>query len=231
MAAATDAYLPQAEDARNACAALWRDLGLLAAPWDDPRWQSWRPGQKLASAPLSLAESGLPIGRLREQGGWDELLLPAALPLIGHGSLLLKTNGAAGRQAVSAVQSLLLRLLAAIPPAKVRFTFIDPIGLGQNVAPFMHLADYDESLVTARAWTETLDRRSQREFEMRVAFQMSGEDSASLIDTPAAGKLGPHRAIFVSEEEARSEKFRPYHLPAAEWLEWTEECLTNRGGE
>jgi hypothetical protein len=55
---------------------------------------------------------------------------------------------------------------------------------------------------------------------MRVAFQMSTDDSANLIDTPAASKLGQHRALFYDEEENRMEKFRPYGLPSKEWLAW-----------
>jgi len=60
----------------------------------------------------------------------------------------------------------------------------------------------------------TLDRRALREFGLRVAFQMSAEDSSALLDTPAAGKLGPYRALFYSEDEGRLEKFRPYGAPA-----------------
>jgi hypothetical protein len=45
----------------------------------------------------------------------------------------------------------------------------------------------------------SLDRRALREFAMRVVLQMSAEDSANLIDTPAASKLGPYRALFYSE--------------------------------
>src|SRR5205085_11431828 len=37
----------------------------------------------------------------------------------------------------------------------VRFTLLDPVGLGQNVATFMQLADYNEKLVNSRAWTES----------------------------------------------------------------------------
>ena len=48
----------------------------------------------------------------------------------------------------------MLRLLTTLPPGKVRFTIIDPVGLGENFAAFMHLADYDERLVTSRIWTE-----------------------------------------------------------------------------
>ena len=59
----------------------------------------------------------------------------------------------------------------------------------------------------------TFDRNGLREFEIRVLFQMSANDSSTLIDSPAAGKLGANRALFYSEEENRIEKFRPYGLP------------------
>jgi len=78
--------------------------------------------------------------------------------------------------------------------------------------------------------TRTLDRRTLREFEMRVAMQMSAEDSANLIDTPAATKLGLYRAYFYSEDEGRVEKFRPYGPPAEPWLEWVGDQLRARSG-
>ena len=53
------------------------------------------------------------------------------------------------------MQSAMLRLLTAMPPGKVRFTIIDPVGLGENFSAFMHLADYDEQLVASRIWTDT----------------------------------------------------------------------------
>ncbi len=53
-------------------------------------------------------------------------------------------------------------------------------------------------------------------------MRMGAEDSANLIDTPAASKLGLYRAYFYSEDESRLEKFRPYGLPSAAWLEWVE---------
>jgi len=71
----------------------------------------------------------------------------------------------------------------------------------------------------------SLDRRVLREFALRVVFQMSAEDSANLVDTPAASKLGPYRALFYDEEEGRLEKFRPYAVPSAEWLAWVGEQL------
>ena len=59
-----------------------------------------------------------------------------------------------------------------------------------------------------------LSRKAFSEFEMRVLFQMSANDSASLIDNPKASTLGLHRALFYNEQEGYLETFRPYALPA-----------------
>src|SRR5579884_594061 len=81
--------------------------------------------------------------------------LPAFIACPGGENLLFETRGTAKNTATAAIQSLMLRLLATQPPGKVRFTLIDPVGLGQNVATFMQLADHDEKLVSSRAWTES----------------------------------------------------------------------------
>jgi hypothetical protein len=73
-----------------------------------------------------------------------------------------------------------------------------------------------------------LDRAMLREFEMRVLFQMSVADSSNLIDSPAAGKLGLHRALFHSEEQGKLEKFRPYGIPSDEWLATVRRSLASR---
>ncbi|MEP6662764.1 MAG: ATP-binding protein, partial [Verrucomicrobiota bacterium] len=63
-----------------------------------------------------------------------------------------------------------------------------------------------------------LSKKAFSEFEMRVLFQMSANDSASLIDNPKAGTLGMHRAIFYNEQEGYLELFRPYAMPEKEWI-------------
>ena len=67
--------------------------------------------------------------------------------------------------------------------------------------------------------TRFLSRKALSEFEMRVLFQMSANDSASLIDSPKASALGLHRALFYNEQEGYLETFRPYALPAGAWIE------------
>ena len=64
-----------------------------------------------------------------------------------------------------------------------------------------------------------LNRKALSEFEMRVVFQMSANDSASLIDSPQASGLGLHRALFYNERDGSLETFRPYATPSAEWID------------
>jgi hypothetical protein len=75
-----------------------------------------------------------------------------------------------------------------------------------------------------------LDRMALREFEMRIAFQMSAADSASLLDSPAATKLRQHRGLFASEDLGTIEKFRPYGIPTAEWLDTVSRILSAGAG-
>jgi hypothetical protein len=79
---------------------------------------------------------------------------------------------------------------------------------------------------TAVAVERTLDRQALREFDHRVLFQMSANDSSNLIDSPAANRLGFHRALYYSEEQGLLEKFRPYAVPKREWLEQVRQKLT-----
>jgi hypothetical protein len=67
--------------------------------------------------------------------------------------------------------------------------------------------------------TRFLGRRALSEFELRVLFQMSATDSASLIDSPQASLLGLHRALLHNAHQGTLETFRPYALPDNEWLD------------
>jgi hypothetical protein len=84
-------------------------------------------------------------------------------------------------------------------------------------------------------WCDTLnnvhrmfERQTMREFDSRIIFQMSASDSSTLIDSPAASRLGPHRALLHQEELGISEKFRPYALPDEAWLAWVGSQLRGR---
>ena len=74
------------------------------------------------------------------------------------------------------------------------------------------------SIDTLNNVNRAMSRKALSEFAMRVVFQMSANDSASLIDNPKASALGLHRAIFYNDHEGTLETFRPYAAPDAEWL-------------
>lgn len=56
------------------------------------------------------------------------------------------------------------------------------------------------------------------EFELRIAFQMSENDSNRLIGSIASNELGPHRVLLFKEGMGNPEKFIPYDPPSDEWL-------------
>ena len=97
------------------------------------------------------------------------------------------------------------------PPSKL---FVDILREGPPVG--IHTIVWCDSVNNLN---RTFDRQGIKEFENRILFQMSANDSSTLIDTPAASKLGENRALYFSEEENRIEKFRPYGVPEQEWLE------------
>jgi hypothetical protein len=112
-------------------------------------------------------------------------------------------------------------------------------GEDKPASPAKHLAtilrDGPPVGVHTIVWCDSLnnlnrsfDRQGLREFEIRVLFQMSASDSSTLIDHPAASKLGEHRALFFSEEEGKVEKFRPYAFPDDEWLASVRRALRRR---
>ena len=161
----------------NAMAAKWRDgmrqlydtvAGMnaeserLFPAWDDPAWKEWTPPKAPPPAvrfgDYSLRLDQVPGGistdpRLKADGP-TVISLPALLPFPNNASISIQAAGEGRLAAVHVLRAVMLRLLATIPPGKLRFTIIDPVGLGENFAGFMHLADFDDILVTNRIWTE-----------------------------------------------------------------------------
>jgi hypothetical protein len=76
-----------------------------------------------------------------------------------------------------------------------------------------------------------LGRKNLSEFEMRVLFQMSASDSASLVDSPDAATLGLHRALYYNDREGYTETFRPYAKPGNEWIETATTQLKQLSGQ
>ena len=65
---------------------------------------------------------------------------------------------------------------------------------------------------TLASLQRSFDRNALREFDWKVLFQISPADSSTLIDSPAASRLGTNRGLLHSEELGMLEKFRPYAI-------------------
>lgn len=139
-----------------------RDCRAMFPAWNDKSWDKWEPGETIApvlqfgkfDVSLDQIPGGkLPNDRLSNRNP-PHYTLPAMLSFPERCSMLIKTSGAGRADAVNTLQAVMMRFLTSLPAGKVRFTIIDPVGLGQNFAGFMHLADFDEKLVGSRIWTE-----------------------------------------------------------------------------
>jgi DNA segregation ATPase FtsK/SpoIIIE, S-DNA-T family len=140
---------------------LREEMGRWGAGWREWQSEQWVPvSEPLAFLRLGEWKRTIEIGPLRET-----VSLPALVPFRGAAGLFRSASGASREAVIRSFQSLGFRLLASVPPGKLRFTFIDPAGLGQNVAPLLHLKEFDESdedsLVTSRAWVDAEHIRRQ----------------------------------------------------------------------
>ncbi|MHC4217502.1 MAG: FtsK/SpoIIIE domain-containing protein [Planctomycetota bacterium] len=157
--------------ARDEAEAINAESTRLFPPWTDAAWEGWAPGDTFAPAiqfggvelDMEKLPGGLSSDPRLDVGGPTRFALPAVLALPDQCSLLLKSGDTGRAEAVQTLQTIMMRVLTAVPPGKARFTIIDPIGLGQNFAGFMHLADYNEAFVGGKIWTET------RHIEQRLA--------------------------------------------------------------
>jgi len=89
----------------------------------------------------------------------------------------------------------------------------------------IHTLIWCDNFTNLNRW---IDRSAIHDMSLRVLFQMSAGDSANLMDTPEASRLGVHRAILYNEEQGEFEKFRPYGPPEDDWLRWVRERLEQR---
>lgn len=134
------------EKTRQAAAELTNQIDQLAPNWTDGVWHTFTPSDE--ASPI------IRLGQLQEQTQNDGVAMPLFLPFLADKALIFSVSGSEKTAVVPAMQSILLRLLANVSPGKLVFIFIDPLGLGQNVAPFLQLEDHDQSLIDSKAWAE-----------------------------------------------------------------------------
>jgi hypothetical protein len=115
--------------------------------WEDPRWNHWEGWD-----PLSGASRWIRFGTYyRPQ--LEKFRYPSLLELPGERGLAIDVATGSRDLAVDAMRSIILRVLASIPAGDVRFTFVDPTGLGDSIAPFLPLGEYRSDLVDEEVYT------------------------------------------------------------------------------
>ena len=135
----------------------------LFPAWDAARWKDWTPPREFKNA-AKFARLDVEVAALAGTMPKDKRLalpgpaafsVPLALAYPLEGSVLFETTKGSEAEAVTAINNIIFRLLSTTPPGKLSFTIFDPVGLGQNFAALMHLADYEEATINSRIWTQT----------------------------------------------------------------------------
>ena len=192
------------DDMNRACQRLFLD-------WHAADWTNWTPSTQIPSG-IAFAQFDVDMARLDGGIPQDERLrpertcftLPAMFPCRDRSLLLLKGDGTGLPAATQCLQTIMLRMLTAMPPGKVRFTIVDPISLGENFAAFMHLADYNDQLVSSRIWTESSHiehRLAELTGHMENVIQVYLRNEFQTIDeyNKFAGDLAePYRVLVVA---------------------------------
>ena len=143
----------------------------LCPAWESVPWKDWAPPARFQNAARFARLEGsvekflgpLPKDSRLKWFGPATLSAPLSLVCPAQGSILFESGKTSGEEAFSAINNIIFRLLATTPPGKLSFTIFDPVGLGQNFAALTHLADYEESSLDSRIWTQSA------QFEERLA--------------------------------------------------------------
>ncbi|MGA2031450.1 MAG: FtsK/SpoIIIE domain-containing protein [Thermoguttaceae bacterium] len=206
-----DRWLGGLERFATAAAGVSATCDRLFPVWELPEWSHWSPPREIPPAirfgrgevRLANLQGGVPQDeRLRPPQ--SEFDLPMLLPFPRHSLLMFKASEDGRARAVETIQAVMLRLLTAMPPGKVRFTICDPVGLGENFSAFMHLADYDEQLVASRIWTETahIEQRLAdltQHMENVIQVYLRNEFQSILEYNASAGEMAePYRVLVVA---------------------------------
>lgn len=135
----------------------------LFPPWNDVLRHEWKPPAQFSHA-ARFAELKVELDKLCDElpkdsrlslSGLKQLTVPLCLGFPEEGSILFETAETGRDQAIQTLNNVVLRLLTTAPPGRLNFTILDPVGLGQNFAGIMHLADYEEQLINNRIWTQS----------------------------------------------------------------------------
>jgi DNA segregation ATPase FtsK/SpoIIIE, S-DNA-T family len=135
----------------------------LFPAWEAAGWERWTPPAdfqntvKFGNLEVAVAEfvEAMPKDKRLAWPGPATLSVPLSLVCPLEGSILFESGKTSGGEAFGVINNIIFRLLSVAPPGRLNFTIFDPVGLGQNFATLMHLADYEEGCINSRIWTQT----------------------------------------------------------------------------
>jgi S-DNA-T family DNA segregation ATPase FtsK/SpoIIIE len=190
------------------------DLAQMAgAGWDHLLVESWTPPQTSPSV-VRFGACGLDLRvladtvRARTGSGpqpTGSVTLPALLEFPRRCSMLLQSPREGRQLAIETLRAVMMRLFTSLPPGRVRFTILDPVGLGESFAGFMHAGDYQEALVGGRIWTEAAQIQQQLEDltqHMENVIQKYLRNEFETIEqyNQQAGELAePYRFLVIAD--------------------------------
>ncbi|MCA9066523.1 MAG: hypothetical protein KDA96_25825, partial [Planctomycetaceae bacterium] len=185
-----------------------RDLSHGTLRWPTLTQGRWRAPEAMPPAisagDLLVTLPGAPKDALDTNPSSQCVEMPGVLRFPTDTAVAIEHNAEGRETALRFMQALLLKLLTSIPPGRVQFTLIDPVGLGQSFSALMHLADYDELLISNRIWTEStqIRERLQKVTEhMENVFQTYLRSEFSTIEeyNAAAGEVAePYHFVVVA---------------------------------
>lgn len=179
-----------------------RRAGPVAMPgWDPDRWSSWEPPRQVQ--PIFLGDMRLSPAPEQEEFR-NEPGAPAHVSAtINDGSgFAIQYPPGERDQAISAARGLMLRIMAAVPPGKARFTIFDPLGLGESVAPFLALNDHDPRLLDGKVYSSEQGLRDRLDdltahLELVIQKYLRGEYATIEEFNAAAGDIAEPYRYFV----------------------------------
>jgi len=171
--------------------------GVTGGTWAHPAWIDALPAREIQRV-IRIGEFD---PRLPEGAGIGSV--PALLDFPFRAGLAIATDVGHRASAIDLARSLVLRALAATPAGDVRFIFIDPVSLGQAVADFRHLAEFDPRLVDTKTWTSERDIESRLEelsdhLEVVISTYLRGQfDSIDEYNRQAGEVAEPYRILVI----------------------------------
>jgi hypothetical protein len=200
------------EEVTKGLAEIGQVVDEAGLPWDDARWENRPlprqipPLVRLGTVPVDLSKlpGGLPADPGLREGIPTRLVVPAIRPF-PEANLLIEAPADGRSAALELLQAQMFRLLTGLPPGMVRFTIVDPVGIGRHFGAFMHLVDFDPALVTNQVWTDPRqieERLAELEAHMATVTQKYLRNEYPTIEAynAVAGELAePYRVLVVAD--------------------------------